>query len=575
MKNIIQIEHLYFRPENLPQGQPDILQDIDLAVEEGTFIALLGENGSGKTTLLRHLNGLLLPTSGSILIDGLNPKEPRQLRAIRSRVGLLFQNPADQIVASTVAEDIAFGLENANLPTRDIQAQVNAKLTALDLLQEANRPPHLLSGGQVQRVALAGVLARSPKILLLDEPTSMLDPAAREVFLSQVVKLHEQGLTIILITHHMEEAVLADWLVVLKQGRIAATGSPEEIFTQEKLLRDLNLEMPEALSLSRDLQALGWDLPAPILEPKRLLSNLPDYSHVKSTPLPEITKSSHVESFIQIEDVHYTYLAGNPLAKEALKGASMGVRSGQILGLAGTNGSGKSTLLQHINGILRPHKGTLRIGDLLVSDPSTSLKTIIQQVGLVFQSPEMQFFEEFTGDEIAYGPRQFGMTDLRERVKSAMALVGLDFERYKDRRLHTLSGGEKRKVALASTLVLDQNILLFDEPTAGMDPGARESLLSLFHNLCETGKTLVISSHRLDELAGLAGDFAFMKAGKVTRQGPRQSLLMDQQALAETGLISPFAVQVSQTLIGKGWPLSGWDTTTSDRLISVLQEVIA
>ncbi|HCU58109.1 MAG TPA: energy-coupling factor transporter ATPase, partial [Anaerolineaceae bacterium] len=192
MTKLIQIEGLHYRPDDLPKDQPDILRGIDLEVDEGAFIALVGENGSGKTTLIRQINGLLQPSAGRLRIDGLDPQDPYQIHALRSRVGLLFQNPADQIVASTVAEDVAFGLENANLPSREIQSRVTAELEAMGMAQEASHPPHLLSGGQIQRVALAGILARSPKILLLDEPTSMLDPLAREAFLSQVIDLHRQ-----------------------------------------------------------------------------------------------------------------------------------------------------------------------------------------------------------------------------------------------------------------------------------------------------------------------------------------------------------------------------------------------
>lgn len=574
MTKLIQIENLHYRPEDLSEDQPDILRGIDLEVEEGALIALLGKNGSGKTTLIRQINGLLQPTAGWLRIDGLDPQDPRQSQALRSRVGLLFQNPADQIVASTVAEDVAFGLENTNLASREIQSRVTEELEAMGMAQEANHPPHLLSGGQIQRVALAGILARSPKILLLDEPTSMLDPLAREAFLSQVIDLHQQGMTIILITHHMEEAVLADQLVVLQQGRVVSTGSPEEIFSQNELLHKIGLEMPESLSLALNLQALGWDLPAPILHPEALLASLPQYRH----PFEGCPKLNHQPApqstfLIQLQDVHYTYLAGSPLAKPALTGASLGLGAQHVLGLAGTNGSGKSTLLQHINGILRPNKGSVRVGDLLVSDSNTLLKTIVQQVGLVFQSPESQFFEVYVGDEIAYGPRQFGFDDLRERVRAAMGLVGLDFEAFKDRRLATLSGGEKRKVALASTLVLDQSVLLFDEPTAGMDPDSREDLLALFPQLSHSGKTLAISSHRLDELARVAGDFAFMKSGQTTSTGTRQALLMDMQAMSETGLTPPLAIRVSQALIAKGWPLAGRDTTTPERLIEALKEV--
>ncbi len=421
------------------------------------------------------------------------------------------------------------------------------------MAQEASHPPHLLSGGQIQRVALAGILARSPKILLLDEPTSMLDPLAREAFLSQVIVLHRQGMTIILITHHMEEAVLADQLVVLKQGKIVSTGTPEEIFSHAEHLREIGLEMPESLSLAQNLQSLGWDLPASILRPEALLANLPQWQHSFSGfTRPNHPPTPRSNPLIQLQDVHYTYLAGSPLAKQALTGASLELGAQHVLGLAGTNGSGKSTLLQHINGILRPLQGKVRVGESWVSDPGTSLKTIVQQVGLVFQTPESQFFEVYVGDEIAYGPRQFGFDNLRERVKIAMGLVGLDFEAFKDRHLTTLSGGEKRKVALASTLVLDQDILLFDEPTAGMDPCSREDLLALFHKLSQSGKTLLISSHRLDELARVAGDFAFMKSGRISSSGTRPALLMDQEAMHEARLASPLAVRVSQALMDKG-----------------------
>lgn len=577
MTKLIQIQDLHYRPDDLSQDHPDILQGIDLEVEEGALIALLGENGAGKTTLILHINGLLQPTAGILRIDDLDPCNPRQVRELRSRVGMLFQNPADQIVASTVAEDIAFGLENANLPTLEIQSRVRAQLEYMGMVREANHPPHLLSGGQIQRVALAGILARRPRILLLDEPTSMLDPRARELFLSLVVELHRQGMTIILITHHMEEAVLADQLVVLQHGKIAMQGSPQEIFSQPGRLRETGLQIPEALEYALRFESLGWDLPDPVLTPDQLLAALPAFSIARRAKTSKINPKnwSVGESLIQINDIHYTYLAGSPLAKPALAGASLQLDAQHVLGLAGTNGSGKSTLLQHVNGILRPGKGSVKVGDMVVSDPATPLRSIVRRVGLVFQNPETQFFEVYVGDEIAYGPRQFGFQDLRERVREAMSLVGLDFEVFKDRRLSTLSGGEKRKAALASTLVLDPDILMFDEPTAGMDPASREDLLALFLKMSQSGKTIIIASHRLDELARVAGDFAFMRAGRVKKSGPRQSLLTDQAAIEAAGLAPPLSVRVSQTLIERGWPIDPWDTTSPERLVAALQEALS
>jgi energy-coupling factor transport system ATP-binding protein len=243
-----------------------------------------------------------------------------------------------------------------------------------------------------------------------------------------------------------------------------------------------------------------------------------------------------------------------------------------IQGLAGTNGSGKSTLLQHINGILRPSEGKVRVGDLAVEDPDTSLQEIVKKVGLVFQNPETQFFESFVGDEIAFGPRQFEMNNIRDRVKDAMTLVGLDFEDYKDRRLETLSGGEKRKVALASTLILNQEILLFDEPTAGMDPKSRDELLDLFKELQRQGKTILIASHRLDEIAEITQAFTVMKSGRVVRTEATHDLLFNNQLIRDSGLSVPLIIQIVQRLQKNGWPIDECECLGIDRLMDTMKE---
>jgi energy-coupling factor transport system ATP-binding protein len=213
------------------------------------------------------------------------------------------------------------------------------------------------------------------------------------------------------------------------------------------------------------------------------------------------------------------------------------------------------------------------VGPFHIEDPNTALREIIRMVGLVFQSPESQFFEIYVGDEIAYGPKQFEMESLRERVKSAMDMVGLDFESFKDRRLETLSGGEKRKVALASTLILDQDILLFDEPTAGMDPQARDELLNLFAALAQQGKTIVIASHRLEELAQIAQDLSIMYAGKNLETGPIHKILSHLDTMQSSGLIEPLTVRIGQRLRQLGWPIALEDALTPQRLLKVLQEL--
>lgn len=577
MTALIQIDNLHYRPETLSPESPDILRGISLTIEQGEFIAIIGENGSGKTTLIKHLNGILLPTQGHVFVDNYDSSLPEDRRIIRQLVGMVFQNPEEQIVASTVEEDIAFGLENLNLPTPEIITRVNQQLEFAELREDAKRPPHLLSGGQIQKLALAGVLARRPKVILLDEPTSMLDSRSREGFLDQVMQLHRLGMTVIYITHHMEEAALADRVMIMNQGKVIKIGSPREIFitSHKDALHQMGVEKPEVVSLCEDFRSIGWHISPDVLTPDQLLVQMPIYESTRRIPQLVVEEQITItkEKIISINDLHYTYLAESPLAKNALRGVDLEVSMKGIHAIAGANGSGKSTLLQHINGILKPTQGQIQVCNMDLSNPSLTLLEVINKVGLVFQNPETQFFEVFVGDEIAYGPKQFKMENLRERVRQAMALVGLDFEAVKDRRLLTLSGGEKRKVAIASTLVLDQEILLFDEPIAGMDPQARNELLNLINKLNQQGKTIIITSHRLEELARMTKMLSLMVQGKVIRTGLTSKILGDVEAIENANLSPPLVTKVAHELINKGWPIDKKDTTTPEKLLAALQRV--
>lgn len=572
MTKLISIRDLHYRPDSFPQGRPDILKGINLDIDKGAFLAIIGRNGSGKTTLIKHINGLLSPSKGKIIVGGMDTSKSENHPELRKLVGMVFQNPADQIVASTVEEDVAFGLENLNLLTDEIHKRVQKQLKEAELEKEAKRPPHLLSGGQIQRLALAGVLARHPDVILFDEPTSMLDPLTRKAFLNRIRDLHRQGMTIIYITQHMEEAFLADKVVILNNGEIKISGIPEEIFQKSRMLHEIGLDIPEAAKFAQVFRELGWSIPEDVFTPGALLDALPTYQNVESPRKPFSSKEIPRDSIISVDNVHYTYLEGTPLAKDALTGVDLEVNKGVIQGLAGTNGSGKSTLLQHLNGIFRPKEGNVRVERMDVGNQETPLIDVVKKVGLVFQNPETQFFETFVGDEIAYGPKQFGMEDIRERVKKAMKLVGLEFEAFKDRRLETLSGGEKRKVALASTLILDQDILLFDEPTAGMDPKSRDELLSLFSQMQEQGKTILIASHRLDEIAQITDDLSVMKSGKILETSPTRKLLFNERLIEEAGLCPPLIVRVLQKLEEKGWPIDQCECLASEQLSVFLEE---
>jgi len=369
----------------------------------------------------------------------------------------------------------------------------------------------------------------------------------------------------------MEEAYLADNVIVINDGMVELVGKPEEIFGQEHILYEIGLDIPNSAKFANLFREIGWHIPENIYTPDALLEELPIFQKEKSPTSISRSLESTNQPIISVENVHYTYLSGTPLAKKALNGAYLVVNKGAIHGIAGTNGSGKSTLLQHLNGIYRPNEGRVRVEALEVENLETPLLEIVKKVGLVFQNPETQFFEVFVGDEIAFGPKQFGMEDIRDRVKKAMALVGLDFESFKDRRLETLSGGEKRKVALASTLILDQDILLFDEPTAGMDPQSRDELLSLFAQLQEEGKTIIIASHRLDEIAQITDDLSIMKSGQVLDTSPTLKLLFDSEMLKEAGLCPPLIVRIIMKLKENGWPLNDCQYLATNKLLSLLE----
>jgi len=253
------------------------LRGVDLDVSAGECVALVGGNGSGKSTLAKHLNALLLPTEGDVLVDGLNTRDPGVVWDVRQRVGMIFEHPDDQLVASIVEEDIAFGCENLGLPPAEIRARVDAALRTVGLEALRRRPPHLLSGGQKQRVAIAGVLAMRPRCLVLDEATSMLDPQGQHEVMEIAFQLcRRDGLALVLITHMMEEAALADRIVVLAEGQVALAGTPAEVFAREDLLRTLRLEPPQVALLGRRLVAAGLPLPPGLLTAEQLADAVAD-----------------------------------------------------------------------------------------------------------------------------------------------------------------------------------------------------------------------------------------------------------------------------------------------------------
>ena len=278
LKEIISAQNLAYTYPGL-EDQPGVVvfEDMNLTVEEGTFVAILGTNGCGKSTLAKHFNSILLPTGGKVYVCGIDTSNEERILQVRRNVGMVFQNPDNQIVANVVEEDVAFGPENLGISSPEIRHRVNKALKQVGMYEYREHAPHLLSGGQKQRVAIAGIIAMEPKCIILDEPTAMLDPRGRREVVETIGRLNqEKGITVVLITHHMDEAAKADRVVVLHKGKVTADGKPEEVFSQVELLHDIGLAAPESVELCWELNKQGFRLPLDQLDPEKCAQALYD-----------------------------------------------------------------------------------------------------------------------------------------------------------------------------------------------------------------------------------------------------------------------------------------------------------
>lgn len=278
MDNIINIENLIF--EYKRDEDQEVIRAIDMVslnIERGSFVAVIGSNGSGKSTLAKNINALLLPTSGEVYVDSFNTKDESALWKVRQTAGMVFQNPDNQLVSSIVEDDVAFGPENLAVPPKEIRERVDESLKAVGMYEERMKAPHLLSGGQKQRIAIAGVVAMKPKCIILDEPTAMLDPKGREEVMTIIKKLHKEGITILLITHFMEEAARADRIIIMEKGRIVMDGQPKQIFARSAEIRALSLDVPLPVELAERLREEGFEVPMEIISTEEMVEFVCQY----------------------------------------------------------------------------------------------------------------------------------------------------------------------------------------------------------------------------------------------------------------------------------------------------------
>lgn len=597
-------------------GAVSALDGVDLNIEDGEFFCILGGNGSGKSTFTKHLNALLQPDAGTVRINGMDASDPELVYDIRSTAGMVFQNPDDQLVATLVEDDVAFGPENLGVPSAQIAQRVREALKGVGLVGFERHETHALSGGQKQRVALAGVLAMEPRVLILDEASSMLDPRGRKGLMKACHALHDRGMTIVMITHFMEEASEADRVAVFRAGRVAMLGTPEEILTRADELAQLNLDMPASCCLGKALRAKGVPVCAQVREADMVAEVAQAYTErsgagaagqpsasqleIADGTVPVDNEGNASEPVIELSHVSYSYslsprerrrwhkrsavagksskqaLWGNdPSSPWALRDVSLTVRRGEFLGLAGHTGSGKSTLVQHLNGLIRPQEGSVyALGlDLANKKDAAAVKA---KVGVVFQYPERQLFAETVTQDVAFGPHNLGLSqaEAARRVESSLARVGLDLATVGDKSPFELSGGQQRRVAFAGVLAMEPEVLVLDEPMAGLDPAARSDFLELIDRLHHGGLTVVMVSHSMDDLANCCDRIVVMNEGAVFAEGTPAQVFAHADELKSIGLGVPAAQRMALALAEAGVPLRCGGLYTVESLADELADLL-
>lgn len=569
---IIDILHLAYDYIRLDENdkvaeQNRVLSDLNLQIEEGSFVCVLGHNGSGKSTLAKLLNGLNLPTEGTVFVGGMDTRREDQLWDIRRETGMVFQNPDNQIIGAVVEEDVAFGPENIGVPTAELWERVNRALEAVKMGAYRLKSPNRLSGGQKQRVAIAGTMAMLPRCIVLDEPTAMLDPSGRAEVIRTVEELNRTaGITIILITHYMEETVRADRLLVMDNGHLVMDGSPRQIFSEVQRLKAYRMDVPAVTELAWRLHRSGMPLTVPVLTREELVDALRGLLPKQTEFEPDFVKRApkHEEitdPILRVEGLSQVYQQGTAMESHALRQLSFSVQRGSITAIIGHTGSGKSTLVQHLNGLLRGTEGRILVrfrepipagasgfSDIYAKD--FPMKELRFKVGLVFQYPEYQLFEIDVLRDVMFGPKNQGFSEAaaKERAEEALRMVGLPEELWQKSPFE-LSGGEKRRAAIAGVLAMKPEILILDEPTAGLDPAGREDMFRQIESLHrQEGMTILLISHSMDDVARYAEQVLVLDQGELRMSGTPEEVFRRYRELETMGLGAPQMTYLVQEL---------------------------
>jgi len=546
--NAVSIENLSWKYEI---GRQWALKDVTLNVEEGEFLGVVGPSGAGKTTLSLCISGLIPHMTrgvmcGSVKIYGMDTSKTR-LKDIVRRVGVVFQDPETQFVTMSVEDEVAFPMENYAFPREIMALRVEEALKATRMQDYATRYPYELSGGQKQRVAIASFLALRPDILVLDEPTSDLDPAGKSEVFSIIDRLRtEYNTTLIVIEHNTEElAKYADRVVLLDGGRIVKEDMCKLFFDDVPFLQEHGVYPPQVTELCYRLEnGRGSSLPLTVEQATAHLKN----KFSLKEPLQNIRwpQRRHIKKegdvILKVEGLRFTY----PDGTEALKGIDFEIRKGEYVAVIGQNASGKTTLVKHLVGLLKPTHGNVYVFGF--NTKNVSISDLATKVGYVYQNPDHQLFCQTVYEECAYGLRNLGFSEPEIKTKVRNVLEDLGMAGLEDAETFTLGKGERQRLAVATVLVMAPEVIIIDEPTTGQDMKQSKSIMNLLDQLNTDGKTVIIITHNMRLAAEHADRAMVMADGKILLDGGVREIFSNIDLLKRTFLTPPQITLLANSL---------------------------
>lgn len=560
------IEDLWWRYED---GEEWVLRGIDLKVGEREVVGVIGPNGAGKTTLCLAMTGLIPHAvtgemKGSVYIAGVDTRKVT-LREIVRRAGMLFQNPESQFVTMSVLDEVAFGLENFGYSYNEMWNRIRWALKVVGLPGYDEKHPLALSSGQKQRLALSSILALRPDVLVLDEPLSNLDGPSQEEVFSTIQDLKETlGTSAVIVEHNTEELVrLADRLVLLKDGEIIHTGAPQRFFQEADSLAGNDVWIPQVTELGYRLSESGlWEeaLPVTLEAAQDMIGSLVVRKSQPASTLPKPqlfaqTLQMPRDPVIEIRHLSYTY----PDGTEALCDINLIINRGEYVALLGQNGSGKTTLAKHFLGLLKPTSGQIMVDGSNTRQVST--KELVSRVGYVFQNPDHQLFCGTVEEEVAYGLRNLGLSPEDVKMRMHEALVAVETSHLRRMMVFSLRGAARQRIALASVLAMQPDILIVDEPSACQEKRLSDLLMRLLRDLNASGKSIILATHNMRLVAENATRVVVLDGGRVVLDALTRVAFAEAEHMERAGLKPPQITQLAQRLADRGCPL---DVSTVD-----------